>query len=206
MSKSALTAKKRDNSKNPRQLRSSGKLPATLYGKDTESISLELDAKEFAIAYKKDKNAIFTLSIDKDSYDSIVKKVQRETLKDSLLNVEFQRIRSDATVKMIVPLEIVGVSPAVKAGGTLSSDLTEIEVECLPANIPSIIQVDISVLENLDESITLADVKYPQGVQPTGTPETPVLRVSAPTSAEPEVSEEEGAEAVAATAEEAAKE
>ncbi len=205
MSKNTFTAKKRDNSQNPRQLRRNGKIPATLYGKDSESLSLEIDAREFTSAYKLDKNAIFAIKIGKDSFDSIVKKVQTKNVKDDILNVEFQKIRSDAAIKMVIPVEITGESPAVKAGGNLITSLTEIEVECLPKDIPSEIKIDISSIENLDESITIGDVKYPAGVKPTGSEDTVVLRISSP---EAEVSEEGAAEEVseAAAAEEKGEE
>ncbi len=192
MAKNTFIAQERNDSLNPRQLRSSGKLPATLYGKDSESLSLELDTREFINAYKKDKNAIFTIKVGKESFDSVIKKVQIKTVKDDILNVEFQKIRSDAKIKMIIPVEVTGESPAVKAGGNLITNLTEIEVECLPANIPSVIQIDISHIENMDEAISLSDVKFPEGVEPTGSPDTAVLRVSSP--AEVETTQEEAAE------------
>ena len=200
MAKSNLMAQKRDESLNPRELRRSGKVPATLYGKDQESLSLQLDAKEFMNTYKKDKNAIFSLTVDEENFDSVVKKIQVKTVKNDLLNVEFLRVRSDAKLKMIIPLNIIGVSPAVKAGGSLTTNLTEIEVECLPANIPSSIDIDITVLEKIDDSITVADVKYPEGVHPTSNEQTVVLRVSTLAATE-EVEAEEGAETEEAAAE-----
>lgn len=200
MAKNTLTAQKRDNSLNPRQLRRSGKLPATLYGKGIESLSLEFNGKEFINTYKKDKNAIFTIKIGKESHDSIVKKLQTETLKDDILNVEFQKVSKDVKIKVVAPLEIVGESPAVKAGGNLITNLTEIEVECLPADIPSSIEVDISGLENYEDSISLEQLNFPEDVTPTGALDTLILRVSSPEAAEEEVetAAEEGVEEVAA--------
>jgi len=195
MAKSSLTAQTRKDSKNPRELRRSGKVPATLYGKGMESLSLELDAKEFFNTYKKDKNAIFSLNIDKENFDSVVKKVQMKSMKNDILNVEFQQIRSDAKLKMVIPVEIIGESPAVKAGGTLTANLTKIEVECLPADIPSLIQIDISGFENFEDSITVGEVSYPEGVQPTLNAESVVIKVSAPAAAEEEfAAAEEGVE------------
>lgn len=203
MAKSTISAKERNDSLNPRQLRSSGKLPATLYGKGSDSLSIELDGKEFIQAYKKDKNAIFTIKLGKESFDSIVKRVHSKTLKEEILNIEFQKVRSDAKIKMVIPVETEGDSPAVKQGGNLITNLTEIEVECFPADIPSVISIDISGIENMDEAITLADVKFPESVEPTGSPDTIVLRVSSPEAAEEETGEEavEGAEGESAESE-----
>jgi len=197
MAKSNLTAQERNDSLNPRQLRRSGKIPATLYGKDSESLSLELDTKEFAHTYKKDKNAIFSINVGKKSYDSVVKKVQTKTLKDEILNVEFQKVRKGDKIKMVIPIELIEESPAVKSGGNLITNLTELEVECLPGDIPSSLQIDLSKFENFDDSITIEELNYPKGVEPTGSPETVVVRVSAPEAEEVESeAAKEGVEAV----------
>ncbi|HSA07499.1 MAG TPA: 50S ribosomal protein L25 [Candidatus Gastranaerophilales bacterium] len=183
MSKSSLTAQKRNSSLNPRQLRSSGKIPATIYGHGMESVSIELDVKEFVNTYKKDKNAIFSLNLGNESFDSIVKKVQKKSLKDDILNVEFQRISTGEKIKMVIPIKITGESKAVKEGGSLTINLTEIEVDCLPSNIPSSITVDISQLEKLEDAITIKTINYPAGVHPIFSPDMVVVKVGALKSA-----------------------
>ena len=204
MAKSELTAQKRNESLNPRQIRSSGKIPATLYGQGMESLSLELNNKEFALAYKKDKNAIFSLKIGEESFESIIKHVQTKTLKDDILNIEFQKIRSDAKIKMIIPVEIIGESSAVKEGGILTTNLSKIEVECLPADIPHSIKIDISCLKNYEDSLTVGELNYPEGVHPIENKETLVVKISVPEEEEVVVSEEgtETATAEAQTSEE----
>ena len=203
MSKSQLTAKTRNNSLNPRQLRSSGKLPATLYGKGMDSVSLELDSKEFATTYKKDKNAIFELKVDKEIYSTIVKKVQVKAINDNLLNVEFQHIRADEAIRITVAIKFVGESPAVKAGGDLITNITEMEVECLPADIPSAIEIDLSKLKNLEDTITVADVSYPKGVKPIENSKTFIVKVATPKSLE-QLAAEEAAESGETTTQESA--
>ncbi len=128
-----------------------------------------------------------------ESFESIVKHVQTKSLKNDILNVEFQKIRSDAKIKMIIPVEIIGESSAVEEGGILTTNLSKIEVECLPADIPHSIQVDISSLKNCEDSLTVGELNYPEGVHPVENKETLVVKVSAPASAEEEtaVSEEE---------------
>jgi large subunit ribosomal protein L25 len=184
MSKNKLAAQKRENSLTPNQLRRSGKIPATLYGQGMESISIEMDGKTFATSYKKDKNAIFELAIDKEKFDSLVKKVQYSNVKLDILNVEFQRVKSDVKMRMVVPVEFVGTSPAAKSGGSLVQNMSEIEVECLPANIPHSIKVDISTLVNLEDAITLGQVKFSEGVKATHSKDSIVVKVTASSTVE----------------------
>ncbi|NLF83865.1 MAG: 50S ribosomal protein L25 [Candidatus Gastranaerophilales bacterium] len=184
MAQNTLTAEKRNNSQTPNQLRSNGKVPATVYGKGMESISIEVDNKDFATKYKKDKNAIFKLTIGKEALDSIVKKVQYSNVKQDILHVEFQRIISDEKIKVVVPVELVGTSLAVKGGGSLVHNMSEIEVECLPADIPHGIKVDISKLANLEDTITIGDVEFPAGVKPTHSSDLVVVKVTAASTVE----------------------
>ncbi len=199
MAKSQLKAKKRDNSLNPRQMRSEGKLPATLYGKGMESLSIELNTKDFTQTYKKDKYAIFEIDVESKKFNAIVKKVQIKSINDNYLNVEFLHIREDATLKITVPVKIIGESPAVKAGAELAINLTEMEVECLPANIPQSIDIDISVLENYEDSLTVEQIKYPEGVKSTASPEMIVVKTAAHKAESEEAAE--GAVAEEGTAE-----
>lgn len=175
-----INTKRRDTSLNPRQIRAEGLVPATIYGSGIESISIQLDAKEFMTAYKKDKNAIFELKIEKETHKAIVKHVQIDPVSDKVLNVEFQQITSDHKVKVVVPFETTGDSAALKAGGILTSNISEVEVECLPSNIPSSIKIDLSKLENYEDSLTVGQIDFPKGVQPIGNVETIVIKVIAP--------------------------
>ena len=177
---SLLNAKKRDTALNPRQVRAEGLVPATIYGGGMDSVSIQMDVKDFIAAYRKDKNAIFELKVEKEAYKAVVKKVQIDPVSDKVLNVEFQRIQTDQKVKMVIPIETFGDSAAIKAGGVLVSNISVIEVECLPSNIPSTIKVDISTLENYEDSLTIQQIEFPEGVQPLGNLETIAVKVAAP--------------------------
>jgi len=179
---SLINAKKRDMELNPRQVRAIGLVPATIYGNGMDSVSIQLDVKDFMLAYRKDKNAIFELKLETESYKAIVKKVQAEAISDKVLNIEFQRIKEDEKVKVVVELEAYGDSAAVKAGGRLVNNLSSVEVECLPSNIPSSIKADISKLEDYDDVLTLKEIVFPEGVQPVGNLETIALKIVAPKS------------------------
>lgn len=177
---SLLNVNKRDTALNPRQVRAEGLVTATIYGGGIESISIQLDVKEFVTAYKKDKNAIFELKMEKESHKAVVKKVQIDHVNDKVLNIEFQKIKADQKVKMVIPLETYGDSAAMKAGGILISNISTVEVECLPSNIPSTIKVDLSKLENYEDSLTIQQIEFPQGVQPLGNLETIAVKIAAP--------------------------
>jgi len=87
-----LQAEKRDENKNPRELRESGLLPATVYGKGVESLSVQLNAKEFVQSYKKDNSATFELTIDKKAYKTVVQAVQKNYSTNQEQNVEFKLV------------------------------------------------------------------------------------------------------------------
>lgn len=178
-----IKAVKRDAELNPRQVRAEGLVTATIYGKGMESVSTKLDAKEFMTAYRKDKNAIFELKVDKETYNTIVKNVQIEAISGKVLNIEFQKISKDQKVKVIVPLETTGDSAAVKAGGILVLNLSTLEVECLPDCIPSSIKVDISTLVGFGDTLALKQIEFPKGVQPTGNQESIIAKINVPRAA-----------------------
>jgi len=177
---SLINVMKRDSSLNPRQVRAIGLVPATIYGGGMDSISIQLNVKEFMAAYRKDKNAIFELKTEEEAYKSVVKKVQIDHVNDKVLHIEFQKIKSDQKVKMVIPFETVGDSAAIKAGGSLVSNISVIEVECLPSNIPSSIKIDLSKLENYEDTLTVQQIEFPEGVQPLGNLETIAVKVVAP--------------------------
>jgi large subunit ribosomal protein L25 len=175
-----INATKRDTELNPRQIREKGLVPATIYGKGMDSVSTQLDCKEFMIAYRKDKNAIFEIKIEKETYKALVKKVQSEAVSGKVLNVEFQRVLDDQKVRIIVPIETTGTSEAVKAGGMLVYNLSEVKVECLPTHIPSSVKLDIAKLANFGETVSIADIDFPEGVAPIGTTDVVAIKVKAP--------------------------
>lgn len=183
MSQNLIDSKKRDMELNPRQLRMQGLVPATVYGKAEESISVQLNSKEFMIAYKKDKNSIFSLKMESATIKAIVKKVQVEATTDKVLNVEFQRIKDAEKIKVVVNFETVGDSPAVKAGASITMSMSSVEVECLPGDIPHSISVDISKLVNYEDVLTIAEIDFPNGVSPLVNTDSLVVKVNAPKEA-----------------------
>lgn len=180
MTQTLINTEKRDDTLNPRQVREKGLVPATIYGKGMESVSVQINVKEFMTAYKKDKNAIFELKMGTTTYNAIVKRVQAEAISDKVLNIEFQNIKADQKVKISVPVEVTGDSPAVKAGGKLSVTTSKVEIECLPGNIPAVIKVDITKLVNYEDVITIEQIDFPKEVQPISNLQNIVVKIIAP--------------------------
>lgn len=175
----SLDIEKRDENLNPRQLRSAGKVPATIYGADFEATSIQLDCKSFRSVFAGNKNALYELKEGKTVLKAIVKKAQTNANTRELLNIEFQRVQDDKKVRVKAPTTIVGASEAVKAGALLSTPVTEITVECLPKDIPSVIKVDITKIVSFDDRVSVSEVTFPEGVTPVSA-DVIVAKVKAP--------------------------
>jgi len=176
---------KRDFSKNPRRLRAEGKIPATIYGHNFDSISVEVDAKSFTLAFKADKTSILELVSDKETYSVLVKNAHQHPTKDDVLNIEFYRVKTDEKLKVNVPIVFINEAPGVKTeGGVLLHNIDDIDVECLPKDIPHKIEIDLSVLEKLEDTITIADLKLPKGVTALQTQDTVLVKVTSPKAQE----------------------
>ena len=152
--------------KTPNQLRREAKIPATIYGLGEVSKSVQVDEREFlrlpAAAY----SHILELDAEGGKPTSVlIKHVQRRAATDKILNVEFYKVRLDHKLTIIVPLKFVGVAGGVAKGGQLLESHVEAEIECLPKDIPDFIEVDLSVLAEIDDAIHFGDLKVPSTIE-----------------------------------------
>lgn len=152
-----------------RRLRRQGKVPAILYGGGRPPRALALDQNK--VLQQLDQEAfyssILTVQVGDQGQAAIIKDVQRHPAKRQILHMDFQRIVETEKIRMNIPLHLVGeqVAPGVKQqGGTVWRLITEVEVLCLPKDLPEYIEVDISHL-NLDDMLYLSDLKVPEGVE-----------------------------------------
>ena len=152
-----------------RRLRREEKVPGVVYGGGKTPVSLTLEHK--SIAKSLDNEAFYShilvLKSGQESERVILKDVQRHPYKPRILHVDFQRVRADEKLHMNVPLHFIGAesAPGVKdGGGTVSHIMTDVEISCLPDNLPEFIEVDISGLE-LNQILHLSDLKFPNGVE-----------------------------------------
>lgn len=144
------------------------KVPGVVYGggKATESIMLTHKDLMKGISQEAVFSHILTLQIGNEEQKVVIKALQRHPWKPRVLHIDFLRINANEKLTMRIPIHFLGEDdcPGVKAGGVVSHLRTEVELRCLPANLPESIEVDVSHLE-LDQSLHLSDLKLPEGVE-----------------------------------------
>ncbi len=176
-----------------RVVRRKGRVPAILYGPGMENVALTLDKKDLFSILKSEsgENTLFMVSFNSEKKDAMIKELQINPVSDELLHVDLIQITMDKMIKVAVPIVLIGEAVGVKAeGGFVDFSSREIEVECLPKDIPEHIDVDISAL-HLHQSIKVDEIISPEGAKITSDPEMTVVLVQAPAKEEePEVEEE----------------
>ena len=143
-----------------RQLRREGSIPGNLYGRELDSISVKADVREFAalVSAISVENTIVELSVDNDAPRRVlIREIQRHPVRPDFLHVDFYEIRAGEKLKVNVPVNLVGTPIGVRNGGTLQQVRHELEIECLPSEIPPSFEVDISELE-IGDSLHISDV------------------------------------------------
>ena len=181
-----------------RRLRREGKVPAILYGGHSEARALTLSHQKLVIMLENERfySTILSLKVGDQTQNAILKDVQRHPYKNAIVHIDFQRVEDNQMIRMSIPLHFVGaaISPGVKTQGGIVSHLrNEVEVSCLPKDLPEFIEVDMSTLA-LNESIHMSQLKIPEGVELTALAkeDAAVASIHSPRAEEPE--------AVAATA------
>jgi large subunit ribosomal protein L25 len=132
-----------------RRVRRAGKIPAVLYGAGHEPVAVEVDPKQISrILYSETgHNTIFDVKVGSDSAKVMIVEWQLEPIKDQLIHIDMKRIALDKTLRLHVRVKLIGTPVGVKTeGGILDQILREVEIECLPADIPSHIDVDVNDL------------------------------------------------------------
>lgn len=169
MNKVELKSKTRKKLGKVNSIRADKKIPSVLYGPELkESIPLEIDYKEFKNAYNEaGESTIIELSIDEKKKENVlIKDIQLDPITSNYNHVDFYKINMKEKITANVELSYVGVSRAVKdLAGILVKNLKEIEIRCLPINLPKEIKVDISSLNTFDDFIKIKDLKIPEGVE-----------------------------------------
>jgi len=150
-----------------RRLRREEKLPGIIYGGEEAPVSISLDhnkvnnAADFEAFY----SHVLTLNVDGKATEVLVKDMQRHPYKPKIMHIDFQRVVAGQDVHTNVPLHFVNEekSAAVKAGGIAEHHVTEIEVTCLPKDLPEFIEVDMAAVE-MGQTLHLSDLTLPAGV------------------------------------------
>ena len=148
--------------KQAKSLRKIGLIPAVVYGKNIKNLNLELDSREFQAVYAESgESTLVLLEIESDKPRTVlVQEVQRDYLTDVPTHVDFYEVDMTKKIKAKVSLRFVGESAAVKdLGGVLVKNIIEIEVECLPEDLPHDLKVEISRLNTFEDSIKVSGIK-----------------------------------------------
>ena len=151
-----------------RRLRRDGRVPAIVYGGTEAPVNIELDHNEIYHALRKEEfhASILDMDLEGNSQKVLLRAVQWHPFKQLVLHVDFQRVDASHVITTKVPLHFLNgeTSPAVKLGGALISHvMNELEISCLPANLPQFIEVDLGQMI-AGEIVHLADIKLPKGV------------------------------------------
>ena len=200
-----------------RRLRHAGKVPAVIYGGHAEARNVSFEHHKLLQLVDKEKfySSIINVSVGGEKQAAIVKDVQMHPARLAVLHIDLQRVSENEKIRLHLPIHFRGeaAAPGVKTqGGVVSHLMADVEVTCLPKDLPEFLEVDMSGM-NLNDTIFLADLKLPAGVTISALAHgrnPPVVSVHAPRAAEPEPVAEaavvaEGAVAGAAPAAEAGK-
>jgi len=184
-----------------RRLRGSGKVPAIIYGGDQAAQSIEMNHNDLFHKLKLEAfhASILTLSVAGDKEQVLLRDIQMHPFKQQVLHVDFQRVDKNRKIHMKVPLHFINaeISPGVKtSGGTVSHILTEVDISCLPADLPEFISVDLAEL-TAGHTLHLSDLVLPEGVETVALVKgdnLPVATIVVPRSVLSEEAAAEGAE------------
>ena len=151
-----------------RRLRRENKVPAILYGGHREPRALALDHTRLLVMLDNERfySTILNLKVGDVSQAAVLKDVQRHPAKNAVLHVDLQRVLENEKIRITIPLHFKGeaAAPGVKAGGIVSHLRNDVEVSCLPKDLPEFIDVDLSGVE-MNEMVYLADLVVPEGVE-----------------------------------------
>jgi len=164
-----------------------GIIPAVIYCKGNGNQNIEVGVQEFGHMYREiGTSSIITLDIERDGEKNVlVQALDFDPVTDEVRHIDFYEVSMKEKLTTTVPLHFVGDSKAViDLGGSLITNKTEIEIECLPADLPSEIEVDISILEDFGKTIHGANIKLPPGVESKLDPEELVATIEAPRTEE----------------------
>lgn len=164
-----LNAQKRDivGHRSLNVLRKQGWLPAIVFGRNFNSVPVQVNKKEFEKVYAgAGESSLVYLKIDSQTWPIIIQHVAKDPVIDQPIHADFYKVSLDKKITANVPLVYMGESPAVKnLGGILVKNINEVEVEALPQNLPHEIKVDLSALQTFGNHVLVKDVAVPLGVE-----------------------------------------
>src|SRR5689334_12661320 len=168
MEKVVLKAEKRDvKGKQVGALRRAGKLPAVIYGRHLEPISILLDFHTTTLTMNKlSSSSLVTIDLDGKEYPALVRERQRNYIKGTITHIDFLAVDLSEKIRANIRIHFIGVSGAVKDyNAVLVHGIQTLEVECLPSDLPEGIDVDISAMKLVGEGIHVSDLSLPDNIR-----------------------------------------
>lgn len=163
MKRHSLNSEKRElTGRKVRRLRRDGIMPGTLYGGKITSSNVQVKTDEFLSIYKEvGETGLVDLMVDGKAHPVLITNIQVHAVTDLPLHIDFREVDLTEKVTASVPVELIGESPAEKQGlGTAVLLVSELEVEALPADLPEKFEIDATLLLEVDQAVTVADLKY----------------------------------------------
>ncbi len=200
--KITATTRKEKGKEVAKKLRKGGMLPAVVYGHKTDPIPLTLELKQLLslLGGGKSESKLINLSVEGNGAPSektvMIKELQIDPLTRHYLHVDFFEVSMDEEVTLSIPIELTGDPAGVEMGGILQQVRRELEIKCLPAQIPDSISIDVSAL-NIGDSVHLKDVSLPSGIKVLEDEDLTIVTLLAPTVEKEPVAEEVEAAGVA---------
>lgn len=196
MDKVVLQAEKRKIiGKHVKTLRREGKVPAIIYGSDVGSLPITLDMRDTTnILNKVSSSALLTINVEGEEHATLVREIQQDYLKGTLIHVDFLAVSMKEKLRTDVSISLIGDAPVLEEfSAMIMSGVDTIEVECFPQDLPEVIEVDVSHLEELGQAIYVKDIPAIKDVEFLTDPEELVAVASAIKEQvlEPEGEEEE---------------
>jgi large subunit ribosomal protein L25 len=163
------------------RLRATGRVPAVLYGAGVDPTPIHVSALDLLHVFHAmgQASVLVDLKLDGREYLTIAREIQRDLIRNRFIHVDFMAVRRDEKITVNIELHEVGEAVGVKAGGVIEHHLREVEVECLPANVPQRIDYDITSLK-IGDSVRVGGLVPPEGVEFLTDPDTMVLAVVEP--------------------------
>jgi len=179
--------------KGVRHLRREGIIPGVLYGPTIDSIPLQVEWTTLRpVLREAGASQLIEMTIDGDTHNALVRSVQRSPIMGDVVHIDFYRVRMDVAIRTEVPLVTVGTDTTItELGGIVAQEMTSIEVECLPGNLPPQIEVDLSVLQQVGDGILVRALPQLEGVTYMANEDDVVIFSTFPRQALEEEEEEE---------------
>jgi len=168
-----------------KHLRKEGLMPSTVYGNKFENMSVQFKTNELEKLFNQvGESGLVEMLVNEEKLPILFRNPQYSPISGDIVHIDCYKVNLKEKITASVPLEFIGESQAVKEGNTLVEVANEVEVEALPADLPEIIEIDLSALNTIDDMITVGDIKLDEKVEMVTSPEQVIVKIEEPRAEE----------------------